>query len=174
MNYYPKYLSLLNKDIVGGAIDPILYNSGTILNAVMTWNIQYNRFLKLPIMLQLVKLSKETIKTKIITEPSKYEIFLNLLLIAIDKNDQYFKDKYPTLYNKYLADNYLHTDPPSLLTKNHVVYVKNLINFFIETHKSIDQLLAISPLLDEETAKDVQIFLGISREYYYEWRQNLN
>jgi hypothetical protein len=175
MNYYPKYLSLLNKDIVGGAVAKELYNSGTILNAAMTWNIQHNRFLKLPIMLQLVKLSKETIKAKIIKDPANYEIFLNLLLIAIDDHEQYFKDKYPTLYDKYLEDNYLHTDPPSLSGKKHVIYVKNLINFFIETHKSIDQLLAINnQQLDEETAKDVQKFLGISRDYYYKWRFNLN
>jgi hypothetical protein len=175
MNYYPKYLSLLNRNMVGGEVSEILYNKGTILNAVMTWNIQYNRFLKLPLMLQLVKLSKETIRDKIIKNPVNYEIFLNLLLIAIDTHDQYFKDKYPTLYEKYLSENYLHTDPPSLSTTKHVVYVKNLINFFIETHKSIDQLLAINnQQLDAEKAKDVQEFLGISRDYYYTWRINLN
>jgi hypothetical protein len=175
MNYYPKYLSLLNKNMVGGAVDASLYNSGTILNAIMTWNIQYNRFLKLPSMLQLVKLSKETIKNKIIKDEPKRDIFYNLLLIAIDDHEQYFKDRYPNLFDKYLSDNYLHDEPRGISGKNHVIYVKNLINFFIETHKTIDQLLAINnQQLDEETAKDVQKFLGISRDYYYDWRKNLN
>jgi len=188
MNYYQNYLDLLNKkNIIGGSIGEHerrnFRNVGSWMHYPLTWNLQNNQFYRWPLILKLIKLPPDTIK-RIIGDDDMYINFLNCILVSIGsvptipalpaKSKQVDIQKilleYTSEYNKHLVDRFQHYS----LVQEDIIYVRNLINYFLETHKKIKDLLALNPQQDEENAKKIEAQLNICRDYYYEWRQNIN
>lgn len=116
MNYSEKYLRLLNKKI-GGKINPLFYQEGTILHYPLVWNAQNNEFYRWSTILKLIKLSPETI-ARIIDDPPEYSLFLNCIFIEISVADQDLLKNYDEDYKKYLSEPYKHPDKTIEESKN--------------------------------------------------------
>jgi len=192
MNYYDKYLSLLNNDkFIGGAIPRDHIESfrhkdekdkRIHMHYPFTWNVQNNQFYRWSFILKLIKLAPDDIK--VIIGPSnlqEYENFLNCILVILPadvnkKLSDFNKDE----YDIHLKNEYVKNYPPEIKTSSkipvgsHVVYVKNLINYFIVTHKILNDDLIISPEQDIETIRKYEEHLSLCRDYYYNWRICVN
>ena len=187
MDYFQKYLDLVNKkNFVGGAI-PVeekrkFRNEGDWMHYPLSWNLQHKEFYRWPLILKLVKLPPDTIQ-KIIGDKDMYTNFLNCILVSVGSvptvqntpgqkplDIKRILSEYPSEYSKYLTSYYENLS----LTQKDVIYVKNLIDYFLETHKKIKDLLTNNSQQDEENAKKIETQLNICRDYYYEWRQHIN
>ena len=187
MDYFQKYLDLVNKKkFVGGAI-PIeqkrnFRNEGDWMHYPLSWNLQHKEFYRWPLILKLVKLPPDTIK-KIIGDDKMYTNFLNCILVSLGSvptvqstpgqkplDIKRILSEYPSEYSKYLTSYYEHLS----LKQDDIIYVKNLIDYFLATHKKIKDLLTNNSQQDEENAKKIEAQLNICRDYYYEWRQQVN
>ena len=172
MNYSEKYLRLLNKKI-GREINPLFYQEGTILHYPLVWNAQNNEFYRWPTILKLIKLSPDTIKTKIIINAIEYSLFLNCIFIEISDADQDLLKNYDEDYKKYLSEPYRHPDKTIEESKN-IFYVKNIINYFIDTHTKIKNILEINDRQDKDVADKIKAHLELCVKYYTVWRKNIN
>jgi hypothetical protein len=187
MDYFQKYLDLVNKkNFVGGAI-PVeekrkFRNEGDWMHYPLSWNLQHKEFYRWPLILKLVKLPPDTIQ-KIIGDKDMYTNFLNCILVSVGSvptvqntpgqkplDIKRILSEYPSEYSKYLTSYYENLS----LTQKDVIYVKNLIDYFLETHKKIKDLLTNNSQQDEENAKKIETQLNMCRDYYYEWRQHIN
>ena len=176
MNYYQKYLRLLtNNKIVGGDISnedkQLFYNKDSYMHYPLSWNLQNNQFSRWPLILKLVKLTPNEIK-KIINNDADYNNFLNCVFISIDVYEPRLKKNYENEYNKYLSHEYNHPEIKTQPSK--IIYVKDLINYFIDTHNKIKDLLLLSNEQDEETAKNITDHINLCRDLYYSWRKAIN
>jgi hypothetical protein len=176
MDYYQKYLRLLtNNKIVGGDISnedkELFYNKDSYMHYPLSWNLQNNQFSRWPIILKLVKLSPNEIK-RIINNDNEYNNFLNCIFISIDGYEARLKKNYENEFNKYLTHEYNH---PEIKTEpSKIIYIKDLIKYFIDTHNKIKDLLLLSNEQDEETAKNITEHINLCRDLYYSWRKAIN
>lgn len=176
MDYYQKYLRLLtNNKIVGGDISnedkQLFYNKDSYMHYPLSWNLQNNQFSRWPLILKLVKLTPNEIK-KLINNDGDYNNFLNCVFISIDAYEPRLKKNYENEFNKYLSHEYNHPEIKTQPSK--IIYVKDLINYFIDTHNKIKDLLLLSNEQDEETAKNITDHINLCRDLYYSWRKAIN
>lgn len=188
MDYYQKYLELLNsnKSIIGGSIEPSdkkkFYSENSYMHYPYSWNAQNNQLYRWPLIMKLIKLPPDTIKEiigKSADNIKDYQNFLNCILVSIDNikengvNINTLLRKYDTEYNDHLSKLYNHLDL-NIKTGSNVVHVKNLIDYFIDTHRKITDRLTLSPSQDEDIAKELSEHLSLCRDFYYSWRQRIN
>lgn len=141
-----------------------------------TMNLQFNEFFKNIIILKLVKLSNDTIKEIIGTaNEAMYNTLLNCIFIKLNSAQLEIlqNEKYKELFNKYLKDKNV-TDPREPTITN-VYYVKDLINYFIETHENINRELTIKKNSVTQDIKTViEKHLNLCKVIYETWRGHIN
>jgi len=176
MDHYKNYLRLLKiNKIIGGDIQDehkeLFYNKDSYMHYPLSWNLQNNQFSRWSIILKLIKLSPLQIQA-IINNADDYNNFLNCVFVSITGFEDKLQKGYEIEYNKYLTKEYKHADIKTNTSK--IMYVKDIINYFIDTHNRIKDLLSLSNEQDEDTAKNITNHLNLCRDFYYSWRKAIN
>jgi len=150
MSHFKEYLKLLNKNKIGGKrqvemeVEAINFTHvGKKLQVPYTWNVLNNVFLRERILLKLLKLPADTIYdiiSKIDGFAAEADIaytnLLKCLLIDIQNYDNNLKNTDKIAYDTNLSTKYenLGIYGGIFNTSNNIVYIKHLIEYFMETH----------------------------------------
>ena len=180
MNHYEKYLDMLNNNsMVGGRTTQEMITDTTdkfsqkdkYVRIPYSWNIQNNILFRDRMFLKLIKLPPAKIKEII---KDKYPILIKCLMIQIKEEDltnlTQNKFKFNEIYKEYIKYKTVVNENEELTKGNNVdifpldpndnpiLYIKDLIQYFMKTHSQINNDTAKSRLMDKKLPDGFELF----------------